>query len=304
MMTDKTHTNKQTTKKRVRKPFKKGPSWVPKKETLDRVPKEELEAAVSAKMTHEAMASKFKVTCETLAACARVHGVDLPSAIRAERRIVTPEREEKLRKALSTKPPSMNALCTLCKETETVIRAWMMTLGIEIDFSANNIARKERNEKIIALIRAGESNTSIAKMMHITKNTVAGVRARAIEAGELNLTSAIPGSRSEAVKRAYKRNPEIILARRKFNGTPVTKEKGPVPPTPPSPQREFANVIPFEKLKTGVCRFPVGKTRPYMFCGKPVEPGRSWCNECCAVCFEPEDVRRKKDRALGLRKSS
>lgn len=289
--------DKPAKRKKVR--FKKGPNWRPKDDTLERASKEVLQGMVDEGLSHEVMASRLHMTAETLSACARVHGVTLPYEKRKELRMVTPEREARLREALAREPTSFAALCRAVKETDTVVNAWLRTLQITPDFERFKAGQIARDEKIIASIKDGKSNTIIAKEMNLTKNTVAGVRARAVEAGKLAPMKQTAKQRSRAATKALRNG----LHKKKLDGPRlVVANKAPVAPTPPKKERDFTNVIPFDEIRNGRCKFPVGTVKPFMFCGKPAEG--PWCPECRAVCFEPAEVTRKKDRQMRIGRMS
>jgi GcrA cell cycle regulator len=52
--------------------------------------------------------------------------------------------------------------------------------------------------------------------------------------------------------------------------------------------------IPFSELTRDQCRYAVTDDAPFLFCGQPVEAGKSWCPHCCTIVFAPPKSRADK----------
>ena len=81
-------------------------------------------------------------------------------------------------------------------------------------------------------------------------------------------------------------------------------------PRPANAPVEFLGITLME-LKDGQCKFPRGENAPFLFCGRPQQPGSSYCPDCYRVThnthysrFETQEERALRIRAFQQRQRS
>jgi GcrA cell cycle regulator len=126
---------------------------------------------------------------------------------------------------------------------------------------------REFIDKILALHLEGFSFTGIGQMLHISKNSVAGILHRE---RKRNNPEAFKARKQRAVAKAaaYKPRPRRVIAK-------------------PRPQKkrirlqliDSANAVTFAELEPHHCKFPMGdpKYSDFRFCGGPRSPGKPYC---------------------------
>lgn len=52
--------------------------------------------------------------------------------------------------------------------------------------------------------------------------------------------------------------------------------------------------VTFIDLETGMCRFPIGDTAPFIYCGSPIIPGESYCPQCHDICSTARAPKKQR----------
>jgi len=64
-------------------------------------------------------------------------------------------------------------------------------------------------------------------------------------------------------------------------------------PIPLSPSSIPSRNLDMMELRDGLCRYPRGTNPPYSFCGYPVEAGKPYCSQHCALVFQKPVARMR-----------
>lgn len=78
----------------------------------------------------------------------------------------------------------------------------------------------------------------------------------------------------------------------------------PNPQANPAPSPFNPRMIPFSKLKDGLCKYPYGESPPYHFCGCKSVKGLSWCVEHLRIVSASAKAFEGHPQAAGVRKSA
>lgn len=128
---------------------------------------------------------------------------------------------------------------------------------------------EDRTAALERLWGEGYSASLLAKRLGATRSAVLG------KARRLNL----PSRKSMVqAKRGRPKQPHGGGLKPHVFGKP--KSLVPVPPTPPKAEAAPVGTKTFQQLGWRDCRWPFGDGPPYRFCGKPQQPGSSYCPQC------------------------
>lgn len=123
-------------------------------------------------------------------------------------------------------------------------------------WDAKNIA------KLIALVAKGLSYSQIGKQLGMSKNAAIG-KARRLR---LSKSQALP----------------VISTRR-----PTPRPKAGLKPKPEPEPEEHIGLVSMMNLRDGDCRYPIGEYKEMMFCGKPKDSERPYCEKHALKCYQP-----------------
>ena len=123
-------------------------------------------------------------------------------------------------------------------------------------WDAKNIA------KLIALVAKGLSYSQIGKQLGMSKNAAIG-KARRLR---LNKSQALP----------------VISVRR-----PTPRPKAGLKPKPEPEPEDHIGLVSMMNLRDGDCRYPIGEYKEMMFCGKPKDSNRVYCEKHALKCYQP-----------------
>lgn len=216
----------------------------------------------------------------------------------------TSELVEKLRECID-KDMTIPETCVAIGMPRSLkdVSSLIKKLGLKTQEMRMREARPERDKKIESLLRAGKRPAEIMREFPgVTRGTIAGLRYRLRQNG-----ASLPETKKTRVYLSSSKGSKNPT--KKTVVDPVQSQKlRPNAPTAPKfieINREFNNPIPFEEIDNGKCRYPIGSKPPYMFCGEPVDSRcLPYCTSCGSFCFEPQEIKKRTDRSIGLRGSS
>jgi len=142
---------------------------------------------------------------------------------------------------------------------------------------------------------SGKTSGEIAEHLQVSRAAISGainrngLRLHALRAAGINLPHHKGGGQYQRRNRdkAKKAAPAILTITGKPKAAPIPKGT-PIPsiPEPVAPLR--LNLL---ELDDTSCRYPIGNS-PYVFCGKEVQPGSSYCPDCHRICWRPMPDRK------------